>query len=158
MVRAMRFYTLVPTFFADPPTHCATIRWGLLRTGRRRFHSVRRVWQKVLALAGGFWLVHVPLSLFHGLLLLWCSCHHSPCPSNVGTGMCQWCLAFWDVRHLSSDLVPACFSFAFDPCQFQARKFFLRWSPCHTMLWPPAPRLAKFAFLVGSQHKSRCRR
>jgi len=80
---------------------------------------------------------------FHVLPVLWRSCHHSPCPSNLGTGTRHWCLAFWDVRHLSSDLVPACFPFTFDPCQLRARKFFLRWSPWNTMLWTPAPRLGK---------------
>ena len=30
-----------------------------------------------------------------------------------------------------------------------SKKFFLRWSPCHTMLWTPAPRLAKFASFWG---------
>jgi len=67
-------------------THPATIRWGLPRTGRRRLLSLKRVRQKVLASAGGFWLDQVPLSLFHGLPLLWRSCHHFPCLSNLGTG------------------------------------------------------------------------
>ena len=124
MVRAMRFGTLVPRFFADPPTHSANIRWGLPRTGRCRFLSGQRVRQKVLASTGGFWLDHVPLSLSHELSFLWRSCHYSLCPSNLGTGTCHWCLAFWDVRHLSSDLVPACFPFAFDPFQLRAINFF----------------------------------
>jgi len=59
MVRAMRLYTHVPRFFADPPTHSATIRRGLPRTGGRRLLCVRRVRQKVLASAGGFWLGHI---------------------------------------------------------------------------------------------------
>ena len=54
------FYLLVPRFFADPPTHSATIWWGLPRTGL----SVQRVWQKNLASAGGFWLGHAPILLF----------------------------------------------------------------------------------------------
>jgi len=101
---------------ADPPTHSATIRGGLPRTASCRFLSVRRVPQKVLASAGVFWLDHVPLSPFHGLPLLWRSCHPFPCPSNLGTGTCHWCLAFRDFHHLSPDLVPACFPFASDPC------------------------------------------
>ena len=117
MVRAMRFYTLVPRFSADPPTHFATIRWGLHRTRRRYFLSVRRVRQKVLASAGGFWLDRVPISPFHGLPLLWRSCHNFPCPSNLVTGTRHWCLEFWDVCHLSSDLVLAWFPCASDLCQ-----------------------------------------
>ena len=62
MVCAMRFYMLVPRFFADPATHSATIQQGLPRTGRRRFFSVRRVRQKFWASVGGFWLDHVPPS------------------------------------------------------------------------------------------------
>ena len=46
MARAMRFYTIVPRFSADPRTHSTNIRWGLPRTGRRRFISGRRVRQK----------------------------------------------------------------------------------------------------------------
>jgi len=64
IVRSMNFYTLVPKFFADPPTHSATIWWGLPRTGRSRILSVQRVQQKILASASGLWLDHVPLSLF----------------------------------------------------------------------------------------------
>ena len=61
---------------------------------------------------------------FHVLPLLWRSCHHSSCPSNLGTSTRHSCLAILDVRHLSSDLVPECFPFAFEPCQLQASKFF----------------------------------
>jgi len=50
-----------------------------------------------------------PPSPFHGLPVLWRSSHHFLCPSNLGIGTRHWCLAFWDVRHLSSHLVPACF-------------------------------------------------
>ena len=35
--------------------------------------------------AGGIRLDHVPLSLFDGLPLLWCSFHHFLCPSNLVT-------------------------------------------------------------------------
>jgi len=56
MVCEMRFYTLVPRFSADPSIPSATIRWGLPRTGRRRFLSGQTVRQKVLASAFGFWL------------------------------------------------------------------------------------------------------
>jgi len=133
MVRVLRYYTLVPSFFADPLTHSVTIWWGLPRTRRRRFLTVRRVQQKVLASAGGFWLGHVLLSLFDVLPLLWCSCHHSSCPSNLGTSTCHWCPAFWDIHHLSSDLVPACFPFAFNACQSRARKFTLISMPHHAV-------------------------
>jgi len=149
------FYTLLRRSSADPPTHSATIRWGLPRTGRRRFLSMQRVRQEVLASAGGFWLDRMARSLFHRLPLLWLSCHHFR--SNLGTSTRHWCPGVWDVRHLSSDLVPVCFPFAFRPCQWRARKFSSRWSPWHTMLWTSAPRLAKFAFLLGSQQRSRCR-
>ena len=73
----------------------------------RRFLSVRTVRQKVLTSAGGIWLDRepVPLSLFYGPPLLWCSCHHFPCPSNTGTGTCHSCLEFWNVRYSSSNLV-----------------------------------------------------
>ena len=35
-----------------------------------------------------------------------------PFPSDLGASTRHCCLAFWDVRHLSSDLVPACLPFA----------------------------------------------
>ena len=98
-VRAMRFYTLVPRFSADPLTDSATIRWGLPRTGRRQFLAARRVRQKVLESAGCSWLDRVPLSLFkfHGVHLLWCSCDLFKCPSNLSTGTRHWCLEFGDI-------------------------------------------------------------
>jgi len=131
MVRTMRLNMLVPRFLVDPPTHSATIQWGLSRSGRHWFLSVRRVWQKVLASAGVFWLGHVPLSLFHVLPLLWCSCHHSSWPSNLGTCTRHWGLKFWDVLHLSSDLVSACFPVTFNPCQLRVRNFFTLISISH---------------------------
>jgi len=147
MVRAMRFYTLIPRFFADPRTHPATIRWGLPRTGRWKFLSVRKVRQKVLASAGGFWLDHVPLSFFHELPVLWRSRHHFPCPSILGTGTRHWCLAFWDVRHLCSDLLPAWFPFAFDPCQLRSESYFnvdLHAASCCELLHHVKQRLHSF--------------
>jgi len=94
MVRAMRFYTLVPRTSADHPTHRATIQWGLPRTVRRRFLSVRRVWQKLIASVSGFWLEYVPLFPFQRLPLVWRSCDHFPCPSNLDTSTRHSCLKF----------------------------------------------------------------
>jgi len=84
----------------------------------------RKFWHQLVARQA--WLDRVSLSpaLFHGPPLLWRSCHHFPWPSNLGTSTRHWRLEFWDVRHLSSDLVPACFSFNSDPCQSRVRKFF----------------------------------
>ena len=139
MVRAMRFYTLVPRFLADPPIYSATIRWGLPRARRRRFLSVRRVRQKVLASAGGFWSCYSRFFTYY----LSCGAHVtippaiSPCPGNLGTGTRDWCLAFWDVCHLPSDLVPACFPFAFDPFHYEQESFFyvdLHATPCCELL------------------------
>ena len=70
---------------------------------------VRKVRQKVLASAFNFWLDRVPVSLFHGISFFWRSCHHFPCPSNLCTSTCHWCIEFWDVRHLSSDSVRRAF-------------------------------------------------
>jgi len=101
----------------DLPTHFTSILWGLRRTGRCRFLPVRRVRQKVMKSAGGFWLDCVPFFFLNRLPLWWRSCHSFPCPSNSGTGTRHWFLEFWDVCHLSSDLLPVCIPFASDLCQ-----------------------------------------
>ena len=90
-----------------------------------------------LASAGDFWLGHVPLSIFHVLPLLWHSCHYSPCPSNLGTRTHHWWLAFWDVCHLSSDLL----SLRFRSLSITSKIFFLPWSPCYTRLVNSTPSM-----------------
>ena len=117
-------------------------------------HQLTR--QKVLASACGFWLEHVPLSLFHGLLLLWRWCHHFPCPSNLGTGTRHWWLAVLKrllfILRSGAGMLPPVFR------SLSIIKFFfskLISMPHHTV--NSCVTSSKVFIPSGSQQKSKCR-